>query len=189
MKNKMFNKQAFTLIEMMIAVSLFTIVMLVSTTMFLKSIDSQVRSINTKDLQEGLNHALTIIANEASQAVINPTSCNSEECTDERQFFCVLESGASVVFKKANNDCVYYSPAGHPSGAYILQSKIGSAETDVLTPISLNLSYVRFHALEQYDADYPTAKLTIVLKGENLVGGDYPDLIFMQTTVTIPSQK
>lgn len=85
-ENSIKIESGFTLLEMMIAVALFTVVMLISSNMFLSSIDSQSRAIGSKNIQESLNFALASMSNEMAKAVVDPTSCNAS-CATVRQFF------------------------------------------------------------------------------------------------------
>lgn len=169
---------------MMIAVSLFTIVMLISSNMFLQSIDSQARAISSKDIQESLNFSLTILTNEMSGALVDPTSCDAG-CVDPTEFFCITESGGALHFKNSSGNCVSYSRLiDSTTGANVLSTGDGINNL-YLTPNNINISALNFSAVYMDDATYPIARVTVSLTGESLARETHPESMTVQTTIAV----
>lgn len=186
MKNNLLkNKSGFTLLEMMIAISLFTVVMLISSNMFLRSIDSQARSVNSKGIQESLGFALAVMSKEMSGALANPTSCDSN-CVDTREFFCVTESGGSLFFRNANGECVSYNRIQSGTTlAHMIGAARGSIGYTALTPNNISITRMDFSSVYTHDATYPIAQVTVSIQGQSLINTNHPDTVTMQTTVSI----
>jgi len=182
------NNSGFTLLEMMIAVSLFTVVMTISTNMFLQAIDSQARAISSKGIQESLNFSLIIMTNEMSGATVDPRSCDPENCLDSNEYFCVAENGGSLIFKNSNGDCVSYTRVMNANtGANILTISRGGVSGN-LTPNNIDISDLNFSSFYTTDLTYPIARATIYLKGQSLSRENYPDTVSLQTTVAVGQQ-
>ncbi len=169
-----------TLLEMMIAVSLFTIVMIISTTMFLRAIDSQQRSVNSKELQESLNYALAYMASEASGVVQNPTTCNVA-CVDATAFFCSFSSGTKLTYRNESSVCVTYEIEN--DGAIPRLKITRGAETDYLTPSTIRMTSLAFNVGNTDHVTYPIGVATMALSAQTLTGKNYPDTLRLQTTV------
>lgn len=184
------SNKGFTLIELMIAVSLFTVVMVVSTTMFLRSIDTQARSVKAKSLQEGMNYALSIMANEATNAIQDPTSCDPgfSQCIVGTDFFCAISSNTKLRFRNSNSDCVLYELENDSNG--VSRLKITRKDkTGYLTPEDISISSLKFYAANDNDTTYPIGKVTIELYGQAVNREKNPDTLRLQTTVaTWPTQ-
>jgi len=169
-----------TLLEMMIAVSLFTVVMIISTTMFLRAIDSQQRSVNSKELQESLSYALAYMSNEASGVVQDPTSCNVA-CIDSTAFFCSFSSNTKLTYRNASSQCITYEIEN--DGAIPRLKVTRAAESDYITPSTIRMTSLVFYVGNTDDATYPIGVATMALTGQTLNGKDFPDSLRLQTTV------
>lgn len=189
-KNISKNNSGFTLLEMMIAVSLFTIVMLISSNMFLQSIDSQARSISSKDIQESLNFTLTTITNELAGATVtaekNPAGCSPDDtCVDESEFFCVFDDGKSLTYVNVDGNCVTYSSSMPNSQSSVLDVSHENGNSGFLTPNNITLTSVNFSSLYMADATYPIARVTVSLTGESLARETHPESMTVQTTIAV----
>jgi len=177
------SNSGFTLLEIMIAIGLFTIVMLVTTSMFLQSIDSQARSVSSKDIQEGLNHALTIMSNQLAQAK-KDVGCT---CPADKPYFCLGESASSLTFKNVDNQCSTYSLVESPasSGNNILAVSYDGGEPIALTPNNINISKLVFSLTNADRLDFSIARNTILLEAKSLARENHPDTMSLQTTITV----
>jgi len=178
------NQFGLTLLEMMIAVSLFTIVMLISTTLFIRAIDSQQRSVNSKELQEGLNFALAYMANEATGVLQDPsTDCISVPLScASTNFFCTDNSDAELLFTNANGNCVVFEIANDDSSIPRLQMTRGAA-VDFITPASIRITALKFSVSNTDDATYPIGRAAMSITGQTLAGQEYSETLRLQTTV------
>ncbi len=178
-----YNQSGFTLLEMLIAVSLFTIVMLVSTTMFIRSLDIQARSVNSRNLQESLNYALALMSSEASGAVQDPTTCLlTLDCTDATQFFCSYSSGTKLTYKNTGGLCVIYQLENDANGISRLKMTRNGIYA-YLTPPSMQVTSLKFSTGNVDDATYPIGEVTMSITGQTLSGQEYPETFMLQTSV------
>ncbi len=175
-------QNGFTLLEIMIAVSLFVTVMLISTTMLVRAIDSQTRSINSRALQENLNYALAYMSYEASGALVDPTSCSVVGCSDATQFFCSYTSNTKLTFKDANSLCVTYDIKVDTNGVSRLEMK-RSTTSAYLTPPTIQVTGLKFNTGNTTDPTYPIGEVTISIIGQTLNGQNYPETLQAQTTI------
>ncbi len=181
------NQTGFTLLEMLIAVSLFTIVMLVSTTMFIRSMDTQARSVNSRNLQESLNYALALMSSEAAGAVKDPTPCSvAFECTDNTQFYCsytpVLSANDILKYRNSGSLCVVYQVEDDANGISRLKMTRDGVYA-YLTPASMQVSSLKFSTGNVDDPTYPIGVVTISITGQTLSGQEYPETFMLQTAV------
>lgn len=178
------NQSGLTLLEMMIAVSLFTIVMLISTTLFIRAIDSQQRSVNSKELQEGLNYALAYMANEATGVLQDPSiDCISVPLScSATNFFCTDNSDTELLFTNAGNRCVVFEIANDAASIPRLQMTRGS-DVEFITPASIRITSLKFSVSNTDDATYPIGRATMSITGQTLTGQEYPETLRLQTTV------
>jgi len=177
------SNSGFTLLEIMIAIGLFTIVMLVTTSMFLQSIDSQSRSVSSKDIQEGLNYALTIMSNELVKAN-KDIGCT---CPEENKFFCLSESGDSLTFKNTENKCTIYSLTESTvnSGINVLSVSYDGGAPIALTPSNINVTKLFFNISNAERDAFAIAKATVLVEAQSLARENYPATVSLQTTITV----
>lgn len=177
------NQTGFTLLEMLIAVSLFTIVMVVSTTMFIRSMDIQSRSVNSRNLQESLNYALALMSSEAAGAVQDPTTCLlTLDCSDATQFFCSYSSNTKLTYKNTGGLCVIYELENDANGISRLKMSRNGIYA-YLTPPSMQVTSLKFSAGNVDDATYPIGEVTMSITGQTLSGQEYPETLMLQTSV------
>jgi len=187
---KYFNQQGLTLIELMIAVSLFTVVMMISTTMFLKSIDGQSRSVASKNLQESLNYALAVMSNEATNAIQNPSSCviSLADCQTATDFFCSVGGNTNLHFRNSNTDCVAYEIENDVNGVPRLKITRG-VNFAYITPENIRVTSLVFNVGNTTDTTYPIGEATIAITGQSISKGSPSESLVLQTTVaTWPNQ-
>lgn len=89
------HKQGFTLLEVMVAVSIFSLVLVVMTSIYTRFVASQRRQIGEQTIQQDVRFALELFQHEARTAY-----ASSFALTDR--------TGASVVFRNQNGTCVNY---------------------------------------------------------------------------------
>ncbi len=173
-----------TLLELMIAVSLFTVVMLISTTMFIKAIDNQKQSIAANNLQQGLNYAISIMSNEAYGVIQDPTLCpeNPFICTDATHFFCSHSSDTQLTFQNASAQCVNFLIENDADSIPRLRMTRG-VDSAYITPATMRVTSLNFFVSNTDDATYPIGAATMSITAQSLTGVEYPETLRVQTTV------
>ncbi len=176
-----------TLFELLVAVSLFTIVMVVATSMFLRAIDNQRRSVSSRSLQEGLNYALTYMSAETGDAIQDPTSCDGT-CPSADDFFCSLASNTKLVFRTSDGTCVIYEKE---NDGQIPRLKVTRDPDDAdstsayLTPETIRLTALNFSVGAANDGVDYIGEVTMSLVAQSLTLETYPDTVQLQTSIAV----
>lgn len=177
----------FTLVELMVATALFVVVMSISTEIFIRTADSQARSVSAKSVQESAAFALAAMVSEMKGARPIGDTCVAA-CETPLPFFCT--AGADLVFKNEHDLCVTYSIENDVDDIPRLKVVRGYStgdKVDYLTPPSVRVSDLHFSTEGLDDANFPLAKATIFLKLETLTDAAVPASAAVQTTVVGPS--
>lgn len=186
-KNKKPGVSGFTLVELMVATALFVGVMSIATEIFIRTADSQARSLSAKSVQESASFAMAAMVAELKGARPVGDSCVSA-CETPLPFFCT--AGENLVFKNEHDICVTYSIENDTDGVprlRVVRGYSGGDKADYLTPPSTRVSSLHFVTDGQDDARFPVAKATIFLKLETLSDAAVPASAQVQTTVVGPS--
>ncbi len=173
-----------TLLELMIAVSLFTMVMLISTTMFIRAMDNQKQSIAGNNLQQGLNYAISIMSNEAYGVIQDPTSCpeNPFICSDATYFFCSHSSDTELTFRNASAQCVHFMLENDANSIPRIRMVRG-ADSAYITPVTMRVTSLNFNASNTDDPVYPIGAVTMSITAQSLAGVEYPETLRVQTSI------
>ncbi len=100
--------EGFSLIELIVAVSLFTVIILSSTSIFKMVIDSQRSAIATQNVQESLKYFLEVTGKEIRMAQKNENICLG--IGEEETYVVGQENGADTLyFRNYYDECVKYS--------------------------------------------------------------------------------
>lgn len=175
------NNNGLTLLEMVIAVSLFTTVMIVASTMFLRSMSGQSKAISSKTVQESLQYAMTYMSSVAMNAKQDPSSC-SMACLDATAFFCLVDAGQTLIFKNVDNNCQKFEL--EDDGTYQRIKVTVKDEAQYLTPTSISIKDLTFNVGNTNDATYPIGKATLSVTAES-TSRDNPENFKLQTSVAI----
>lgn len=106
-KFKKIKQTAFSLIEIIVAVSIFSVIIISMTGIFKMVIDAQRRSVATQNVQESLKYFLEVVNKEVRMAVRSDGSC----AVPSGSIFRLQKSsnGDTLYFKNYYNQCVVYS--------------------------------------------------------------------------------
>jgi type II secretory pathway pseudopilin PulG len=111
--NKKINNSGFSLIEIVVSVSIFVFVVLMVTSIFQNSIVVQKNAISSQTVQEGLRYALEVISKETRSAVANLdpadpvlSSCPLGAINPTYKVFNYDDD--TFYFRNRHGDCVYY---------------------------------------------------------------------------------
>ncbi len=187
MKKLLQDTSGLTLLELLVAVSLFTIVMVISTSMFLGAVDTQSRSVSSKTLQESLGYAASFMTAETTGALKDPTICNGS-CVSADDFFCSLAGDTQLVFRNAEGVCILYEIEEDNSIPRLKVTRDpfdGASVSDYLTPSSVRLTDLAFNAGSANDGVDYIGSLTFALTGENASRAPYSDSLKLQTSIAV----
>lgn len=108
------KKTAFSLMELLVAVSLFIVIMLLAGTAFTDVLKNQRYNVQEQAAQENLRHFWEVFTREASGAQFNESFTTKVCNVLPREMFAVgtnYIANDTLYFKNANGDCVAYYAA------------------------------------------------------------------------------
>lgn len=141
-KREIKERKAFSLIEIIVSVSIFTIILLSMTSIFKMVIDAQRKAIISQNVQESLKYFLEVINKEIRMAQRSDGGCFVED----GHIFDVEDFGdsSSLSFKNRYGECVkYYLEKGdedRPSRFRITRNNID----DYISPDKINIDSLNF---------------------------------------------
>ncbi len=107
------NQQGFSLFEMLVAITIFILLMLTATDIFQMMLKAQSKFISEQATQESMRFALEMMSKEIRFAKKSNGSCDPGNLYPNNRIFTTTESPApaywsDLFFKNKNGDCVQY---------------------------------------------------------------------------------
>jgi len=134
--NKFKAETGVSLIELVVSVTLFSVLVLASTQIFKMVIDGQRSAIAAQNVQENMRYAMEKMSKEIRMAQISNQDCNGAAIY---KVFNTAETGQELYFKNKNGDCVTY---------YLENNRlkiIAGAVADYITPAKIEVSNLKFY--------------------------------------------
>ncbi len=168
------NNLGVTLLEMMVAVAIFSVVMLSATKIFQMVIESQRSAIAAQNLQESMKYAFEVMAKEirmAQKPIGNECGGNLAD-----KVYLDLASGKTLKFKNINNECVKY---------YLDNNRLKidrDADSGYITPDEIEVSNLEFIVIDDVgnEQSMVTMKMDIKAVGKGL----HKQTMKIQTTIS-----
>lgn len=156
---KIINTKGTSLLELLVAVTLFVVIILSATTIFKMVIDGQRNAISAQNVQENMRYAMEKMSKEIRMAQIayRGSQPSDRDCI---QLFSDPDTAVNKVFnlKGAGNDILYFKNKDEVCVAYFLESnrlKIktrkvsnGSVAEDFITPSKTEVSNLKFYVVD-----------------------------------------
>lgn len=174
--------RGFTLIEVLVSVSIFSIVMLVSTGAVFSIVEANKKAHTLKSVMTNLNFALESMARDIR--VGSQFSCNSgNDCPSGGTVFS-FKANRDVDGDNSVNDVVEYSLAGEGIQKEISGGAYFSAP-EKITANEIHITLLKFYVIgtEPSPADTKQPKVVITIKGYAGVGNTKSDFN-IQTTIS-----
>jgi prepilin-type N-terminal cleavage/methylation domain-containing protein len=182
--NKIKKEEAgFTLMEVLISISLFVVIILSVTSIFKLSIDGQRSAIATQNVQESLKYFLEVTAKEMRMA-----QKNNGVCTDipDDIIFKIIPSEPSDIlyFKNYYGECVRYFLAddGDNQRFKISRESNGETQSDFISPAKIVINNLNFVLNDAVSTTQPM--VTINLNANAIGSGQFKSDMTLQTSVT-----
>jgi prepilin-type N-terminal cleavage/methylation domain-containing protein len=124
-----------TLVELIVAISLFAVITLVSTRTFTKVTEIQDRTKDLQNIEGDLRYAMGVFSDELSYAILQTdTSCGGSGCNGK--FYCITGTAPSQTLwlRDKNNVCVKYAL----SGTNLLVSRGGTSYAITSDDVSIS---------------------------------------------------
>lgn len=125
----------FTLIESMVAVTIFALLIVSATDIFLSIIRSQRNTLSSKNAQESVSYALEVMTKELRMAKIDDGSCGQQA-----NIYSVSPNGEEIKFINYQDVCVTYSLENNR-----LKIKRDDGQA-YMTPPNITIGQLNFHA-------------------------------------------
>ncbi len=168
------NNLGVTLIEMMVAVAIFSVVMLSATKIFQMVVESQRSAIAAQNLQESMKYALEVMAKEIRMA----QKPNGNECGGNLagKVYDTNIAKDELNFKNFNDECVKY---------YLDNNRLKidrDTDSGYITPDEIEVSNLQFEAVDNVGTiqSRVTIKMDIGAVGKEM----HKQIMKIQTTIS-----
>lgn len=177
-KGKRLNSPAFSLIELIVAVSLFVAIILSSTSIFKMVIDSQRNALASQNVQESIKYFLEVTGKEIRMAQKNENVCPGIGA--EEIFVVGQESGADTLsFRNYYDECVKYSLVVDGDSQRFRVTR--NTDSGYISPAKINLDNLKF-ILTTTDNGQPM--ITLSIKAHALGTAISNSEMTLQTSIT-----
>lgn len=191
--------KSYTLIEILVAVSIFTIVIAAPTGFLVGSLKGQQKALASQKLLDNTSYALEYISRSLRMAkkdtigsCISPldsTNYRNYEKTDFRELNGIGYSGSGIKFKNYQEVCQEFfldETEGHETKDQLMESKNGTAPvaltSDELEVVSFKIG--PDDGWDQNDNNQPRVTLFLEIKGGKGQRPELRPLIKIQTTIS-----
>ncbi len=182
--NNKINKEAFTLIEVLVSTVLFALIIISVTGVFKLSIEAQRNAISTQNVQESLKYFLEITAKEIRMAQKDNGQCGAP---DSNGIFFVEtgENGDILSFRNSYGECVRYFLEADGDNLRFAVSRHLPAEaeaSDFISPERIKIEGLHF--ILKGDGLSSQPMVTINLRAKSLDNSNAATEMTLQTSVT-----
>ncbi|MDD4900846.1 MAG: prepilin-type N-terminal cleavage/methylation domain-containing protein [Patescibacteria group bacterium] len=131
------NQRGVSLLELLVAVTMFTVIILSATSIFKMVVDGQRNAISAQNVQENMRYALERMSKEIRMAQLSNDACLPAAVN---KVFNTASSTSELYFKNKDGNCVKY---------YLENSRLKitvvGVVSDFITPSSLEVSNLKFY--------------------------------------------
>lgn len=182
------NQKGLSLIEMILAVTIFTFAFLMATTIFQSVVEGQRSAISAQSTQEAMSYAFEIMSKEIRYA----QKVNSSECSIllvSNELYTTIDGG-QLHFKNKNNECViYYEDSGRLKITRCKKDNCAATTVDLeITPDEIEISNLNFIVYDNPSPSYLTGeqpKVTFSMDAQMAGGREiHKQPIKIQTTIS-----
>lgn len=187
------NNKGFTLLEMIVAMFLFTLIMLAATQIFQLVIEGQRNALASQDIQESMRYALEVMSKEIRMAKRSDGDCpaNPPPLAVNRIFnFNTSDNEKILYFKNKDDECVsYYLGFCNPSSPDLngLRIRRGAlVNAACLTPSNIKVNSLKFTVIDNPIAGPLNSqpRVTISMDLEVMGKAMHKQNIKIQTTIS-----
>lgn len=186
-KNKIKNQTGTSLIEMMLAISIFIVLGSLTLGIFKSATESQKSVIAGQNTQENLRYLFEVMSKELRSAVIMEGDCNGVlGIAATKEIFNVDGGGNELYFKNKDDECVAYFING--SGELEILRDGGTATSLPVTPNDILVTDLDFIVTDNNINALPGSKIqprvTMKIEVEANNSGVHKQHTVMQTTIS-----
>ena len=133
---KLKSVKGVSLIELVVSITLFSVLILSATQIFKMVIDGQRSAISAQNVQENMRYAMEKMSKEIRMAGISNQTCDSAAIN---KVFNTTDSGRELYFKNKDGECITYYLENNR-----LKIMVG-AVTGFITPTKVEVSNLKFY--------------------------------------------
>jgi prepilin-type N-terminal cleavage/methylation domain-containing protein len=179
------NKAGFTLIELVVSITLFATIVLGAAQIFKLVISSQRSSLATQNVQESLRYFLEVISKEVRMAQRNNGVCAAVPSAEIYAITTDTSNNSVLNFKNYYNQCVTYQLAPDTGVPTTLRFKItrntnGTTLADFISPAAITLDNMHF-VLTEGSSTQPL--ITVNLQAHAVNAAQFKSAIIIQTSL------
>lgn len=175
--NNLFKKikqvKGTSLIELIVATTLFVFMMLAATQIFKMVIDGQRNAVSAQNVQENIRYAMEKISKEIRMAGISNHDCETiftPSATAVNKVFNTTALATKIYFKNKDNNCLAYYLENN---RLKIKSGLGiNAVVDFVTPAKIEVSNLKFNVVDDLIDDFhsvqPFVTMTMDVKAVGL---------------------
>ncbi len=179
------KKSGFTLIELIVSIALFSVIILITTNIFLLVINSQRSAIATQNVQESMKYFLEVIGKEMRMAQKDPQhTCSA---VPANRIFMVSQDADGndiLVFKNYYDQCVTYDIAPDVKDPSIKRFQIvrSGGIVGFISPAQITIDHLYFTL--KPSSSSTQAMITINVKAHALNEAKFKSSMTIQTSIT-----
>lgn len=180
------NQKGTTLLELVVAVAIFSVIVLSATAIFRWVIEGQRNAITSQNVQESMRYALEVISKEIKHAQ-KADSGNCPTGVPGGKIFQSTSSDTILDFKNKNDKCVTYSVDSGTNRFKIKRTDLGggNAIEDYITPNDIKVSNLKFVVVPDNSQSQGQAKVTLRMDIEANIGkSEHKQKMTIQTTIS-----
>lgn len=176
------ENKGFTLVEVLVAFALFTIVMTIVAASITAMATGNRKERALREAMDGINAAMESMSRNIGVGVsydceLIPSSGATSDCANggSRMGF-ISSSGQFTVYQLANGEierCISTAPSGPCAGSYV-----------AMTPPEVTVNSLKFYVQGSSRGDDEQPHVTITISGKTSTSTQYVTPFFLETTVT-----
>jgi len=170
----------FTLVEVLVATTIFAAIMLSATDIFKLALDGQKKSVMAQNIQESLRYFLEVVGKEIRMAQRDNGVC--ADVPDDKIFATSTNLfGDTLYFKNYHGQCVHYYLLG-ASGSTHRFLVLRDLDLNYISPFKVDITDLRFIVKEEADKQ---AFVTYSFKAEAVTQTNgRAETIYIQSSIT-----
>jgi len=180
---KVKNNKGVSLIELIVAVTIFSFLMLAATSIFKMVIDGQRNSISAQNVQENIRYAMEKMGKEIRMAQRSDTACIA---TGVNKVFNTAGSSSELYFENKDGQCItYYLDVSGRLKITVSNGLIVIAD-DFITPNKIQVSNLKFNVVDNLISDFNSVQpyVTMVMDVKAVGLAEHEQEIKIQMTVS-----
>lgn len=177
-KGQLKRHLGFSLIEIIVSVTLFSVIILSATNIFKLVIDSQRSAMAAQNVQENIKYFLEVIAKEIRMAQKNLGVCPGIQSDDVFAVTNISSDVQALSFKNYYGQCVTYALAADGSSQRFLISR--DAQSGFISPAKISLDNLHF-VVQSGTSTQST--VTINLRAHALGNAQFKSDMIIQTSI------